>query len=189
MPISEYSKDEKELSPGETAIIKIHSTQRDMTGTGFFGEAVLRGDSPEEILEAAEQRSAEAENGVYIFTTEGNYITGDRFSVSYNEDELSRDGICQTEISFSKCSPKCVTITRSGTLSSSFIIEEGKRQYSVYKTPYGALEMCVYARRVDNRLTENGGLLILDYAVELKGMTAQRTKMRVDVKVKNENEA
>ena len=62
-------------------------------------------------------------------------------------------------------------------------MEEGKRQYSVYKTPFGNLEMCVYAKRVDNSISENGGTLILDYAVELKGMTAQRTKMRVDVKV------
>ncbi len=185
MPVSEYEKDDRESSCGTPVIVKIQSTQRDMTGTGFFGEAVLRGDTPEEILEDAEERNDERADGSYVLTTEGTLRDGDRLFVSYKEAELSEDGECITEISFSHGEPGCVTVTRSGSISSAFVIEGGKRQYSVYKTPYGPLEMCIYARRVDNRLTKNGGTLILDYAVELKGMTAQRTKMRVDVRLKD----
>lgn len=184
MPISEYEKDERESPCGTPVIVKIHSTQRDMTGTGFFGEAAMRGDTLDDMLEDAEERNEETEPGTYELTTEGYLFSGERISVSYKEAELSEDGECITEISFQKDDPGCITITRSGSLSAAFVIEEGKRQYSVYNTPYGALEMCVYARRVENSVSESGGALLLDYAVELKGMTAQRTKMRVKVTTK-----
>jgi hypothetical protein len=35
--------------------------------------------------------------------------------------------------------------------------------------------MCIYAKKVENTITSEGGTLSLDYAVELKGLTAQRT--------------
>ena len=54
--------------------------------------------------------------------------------------------------------------------------------YSVYATPFGEIDMCTYGKRVENALSTDGGTLILDYAVELRGLTAQRTKMEVKVK-------
>lgn len=184
MPIREYETGETETDCGIPVTVKIHSTQRDMTGTGFFGDAVRSGESPDEILENAEKASQTGEAGVYVLTAGGCLFSDcGGFSLEYEEDGADEDERCKTRISFSPCEPKYVTVTRDGAFCTVFAVEEGKRQYSVYKTPFGNLEMCVYAKRVDNRISENGGTLILDYAVELKGMTAQRTKMRVDVKV------
>lgn len=180
MPISEYEINNTEPPKGAPVIIKLHSSQRDMTGTGLFGD-IADGKTPDELLRDASQGEA----GIYSLTTEGFLCDGDELSLFYKEtEELAGEGITETEIAFPKKEPKSVTIRRGGPLGTGFVIEEGKRHYSVYNTPYGSLEMCVYAKRVDNRLTEDGGVLILDYAVELKGMTAQRTKMRVDVKRK-----
>jgi uncharacterized beta-barrel protein YwiB (DUF1934 family) len=86
-----------------------------------------------------------------------------------------------TSVSFQENEPGIVSIIRSGQLSHSFVIEQGVRHYSVYTTPYGPLEMCVYGRKVINNMTDEGGTIRLDYAVELKGMTAQRTKMIIEV--------
>ena len=104
-----------------------------------------------------------------------------RISVRYKE---SAEGLpeWETSISFDASDRGIVSIIRSGQLSHSFVIEQGVRHFSVYKTPYGPLEMCVRGKKVVNELDENGGRLILDYAVELKGMTAQRTRMTVEVK-------
>lgn len=191
MPIREYENGEKGIGKsrregGIPVTVKIHSTQRDMTGTGFFGEAASLGENPDEILQNAEKTAENAEAGVYVLTTEGSLFScGGELSLEYEESSDEDDERCRTRISVSSAEPKYVTVTREGSFCTVFAAEEGKRQYSVYKTPFGNLEMCVYAKRVDNRISENGGILILDYAVELKGMTAQRTKMRVDVKVKS----
>ena len=87
-----------------------------------------------------------------------------------------------TSVSFDNNEKGIVSIIRYGQMSHSFVIEEGVRHYSVYRTPYGPLEMCVRGIKVVNNMTENGGSIALDYAVELKGMTAQRTKMTFNVK-------
>ena len=42
-------------------------------------------------------------------------------------------------------------------------------------------EMCIYSRRVDNRLSESGGSLYLDYAAEMKGAAAQRVKLNLEL--------
>ena len=65
-----------------------------------------------------------------------------------------------------------MTVERCGPLSSVFVISKGERLFSVYSTPYGNLDMCIYAKKVENTLSLDGGTLILDYAVELKGLTA-----------------
>ena len=166
---------------GTPVIIKIQSTQRDMIGASLFSDALINGADAEDILEDADFFS---EDGTYELTTGGEFDFSEKVTVRYREDALSEDGECMTEISFSPDDPKSITVTRTGAQMSIFLIEEGKRQISVYKTPYGPLEMCTYARRVDNKISDEGGTLILDYAVELRGMTAQKTKMKVEIKTK-----
>lgn len=106
-----------------------------------------------------------------------------RVSVKYKE---SAEGLPEwtTSVSYDEKEPGIVSIVRSGQLSHAFVIEAGVRHFSVYKTPYGPLEMCVRGRKVENELMEDGGRIYLDYSVELKGMSAQRTKMTLTVKKK-----
>lgn len=180
MPLSEYEIMQESPS-GTPVMVKIHSTQRDMTGASLFCEAIIKGTDPSDILEDAE---LSAPSGNYVLTTAGEMDVLEKTTVRYKEEGLSEDGECITEITFSENEPKSLTITRKGSVTCIFLIEEGKRQISVYNTPCGPLEMCTYATRVDNRIGADGGILLLDYAVELRGMTAQRTKMRLEIKAK-----
>lgn len=161
-------------------LLEIKSTQNDMTGLGFFSEAAEKKD-PEELLIDA----GEAVGGEYVFKTEGEMEIADRVTLSYAETELSGLEGSTTYISFAKDEPGIVTITRvsPGLRSMSFVIEAGRRNYSVYETPYGAIDMCTYTRLVENSVAEDGGEIRMVYSVELKGLTAQRTKMHVKVRV------
>ncbi|MBQ8915018.1 MAG: DUF1934 domain-containing protein [Clostridia bacterium] len=174
--IEEYEKDAPEIS-GRRVLVEMKSTQSDMTGVGFFN--VKRPESIDAMF-----RSAGSENNEYTLVSEGVLEKADgRITLSYEETAIEGVEGCSTIISFDPAMRGCVTVERVGPLASVFVISRGERIFSVYKTPYGAIDMCIYAKRVLNSLSEDGGMLILDYAVELKGLTAQRTKMEVKVTV------
>lgn len=176
MPIAEYEKDEP-IVAGKRVLVEMKSTQSDMTGVGFF--TVRKSDAPEKLLRDAEN----GENNEYSLVSEGFIEVRDsRLFLTYEENAI--DGVegCRTVISFDLSNPDCVTVERCGALSSAFVISKGERLFSVYSTPFGAIDMCIYAKKVENALGEEGGTLLLDYAVELKGLTAQRTRMSVKVR-------
>lgn len=101
-----------------------------------------------------------------------------RTLIRYNE---SLDGETQQicEVSFDTSVPGLVTICKSGMASTVMTIEEGKRHSCVYRTPFMDFEMRVRALRVDNKITENGGTLRMDYALEIRGAEAHRTVMEI----------
>ena len=175
MPIEEYTKEEMP-AVGKRVIVEMTSTQNDMTGVGFF--TVKKG-SPDKLLSDAPN----AEKNEYSLVSEGILEEQDgRIILSYEENAIEGITGCTTVISFDKKAPECVTVERRGPLASLFVISKGERLFSVYQTPYGALDMCIYAKKVENTITSEGGTLSLDYAVELKGLTAQRTRMEVKIK-------
>lgn len=178
MPIEEYAKDAP-APAGKRVLVEMKSTQSDMTGVGFF--TVKKGPeaSPDKLLSEV----PDGEKNEYSLVSEGLLeIREGRLLLSYEETAIEGVEGCTTVISFEVGSPECVTVERCGALSSVFVISKGERLFSVYSTPYGALDMCIYAKKVENALTEEGGTLYLDYAVELRGLTAQRTRMEVKVK-------
>lgn len=175
MPIEEYDT----LSPDSGAqrvLVEMKSTQSDMTGAGLF--SFENGD----VSKLFAKDTAD-ENNTYSLVTEGLLTKeGSRILISYEEEAIRGVEGCSTVISFDSTMPECVTVERRGRLSSSFVISRGERLFSVYETPYGLLDMCIYAKKVENTVTDGEGSLILDYAVELKGLTAQRTRMEVKVR-------
>ena len=68
-----------------------------------------------------------------------------------------------------------------------FTVEPNVRQYSTYDTPFGQVDLCVIGKKIENNMEETGGTLELDYAVELRGMITQRTKMTIRVRPESED--
>lgn len=179
MPIKEYETTGSASISGKRVLVEMKSTQNDMTGVGFF---TVKNEklSPDGLLCDA----VGGETNEYTLASEGVLeILDGRICLSYEETAIEGVEGCTTVISFEEGMPDCVTVERRGPLSSLFVISKGERLFSVYSTPYGAIDMCIYAKKVENRLTMDGGALCLDYAVELRGLTAQRTKMEVKVTV------
>lgn len=104
--------------------------------------------------------------------------------IMYDED-ASMDGT-QTVITVTepeKNGGKCiVSVVHTGGVFTGLICEEGVRHIGVYKTPIGSFEAAVYAKKCVAELgADDGGVIELDYLVELRGMDVQRTKMTIDV--------
>ena len=108
--------------------------------------------------------------------TVGKYaIDGSRCRISYDETDVTGMEGSVTEISFDMVASEIVTMSRSGTVSTALIFENGKRHHCVYTTPYMPFEVCVKTLSVDNRIAE-AGVLELDYIIEIRGARAERTK-------------
>ncbi len=177
MPNYEYEP--KSNGIDANAIIKINSVQFDATeGDESLFDAFFETLAAENNIEAQRETNDES----YEMVSECNISLNDgRIDIRYLE---GAEGLppWTTSVSFDVNDRGIVSIIRYGALSHSFVIEQGVRHYSVYTTPYGPLEMCVRGGKVVNEMTEDGGRIALDYSVELKGMTAQRTKMNILVK-------
>ena len=171
MPRSEYNTDN--TLDGDV-FIEITASQRDLAECSLFEDRRFFPANTE----------AETEDDSYTLNCTGTLTLEDgRVFLRYREPDTEDCEGAQTEISFLEGEPDCVTVSRTGESSSAFVIKEAARHTSVYGTPYGTLEMCVFAKKVKNSITaDEGGELELDYAVELRGLTAQRTKMTVKAK-------
>ena len=116
----------------------------------------------------------------YSMTADAYLIKGDdgRMVLRYKESlDSETEQVC--EVSFDPALPGLVTVCKSGMASTVMTIEEGMRHNCVYRTPFMDFEMRLRALRVDNTITENGGVLHMDYALEIRGAAAHRTVMEI----------
>jgi uncharacterized beta-barrel protein YwiB (DUF1934 family) len=114
-------------------------------------------------------------------TTEASYHDdGTLVCIRYKENELSGMEGSRTLVSFHKKDPQMLSMMRDGSVKTAMVFEAGKRHTTVYQTPIMPFEVCIFTRKVDNRI-EQDGTLCMDYAVELRGAQTERTNffMRV----------
>ena len=81
---------------------------------------------------------------------------GDHWVLSYEETELT--GMAGTTTTFTVAGPR-VVLTRSGSVNSQMVFEEGKQHTSLYETPFGELSIDIQTSRLLHNLTERGGLM------------------------------
>ena len=103
-----------------------------------------------------------------------------RLKISYEETEATGMDGSVTAITFLTDQPEVVSMIREGVVSTVLVFEEGKRHHCLYQTPFMPFEICVHTMKVENRLVEEG-YLMLDYVIEIRGAKAERTKFRMEV--------
>lgn len=160
--------------------ITIMTMQSEQGGFSLFGNAFF-GNEP--IYEPDPYKGLCADEIDVITTNFDGLITqtGDTTHITYFEDDTSGMGGVKVVIAFNKNEPKEVTITRSGAVNTIMLFSQGERTISVYNTPYMPFELGIYAKRVDNRILDDG-VLEISYILELKGALAQKTEMRMEIK-------
>lgn len=120
----------------------------------------------------------------YIFTTEAEMeFTPEQITLTYEEADDSTLGNTHNIIRYDPANPHALSIQRSGELMNTLVCEKGRRHTSVYTSPMlpMALEACTFTRRCDVNLNEQGGVVFLDYLIEIRGADVQRTTIRMDV--------
>ena len=78
-----------------------------------------------------------------------------------------------------------VTLERKGSINSKMYIEEGKRNYCFYNTPFGELFISVFGEKVEHNLNENGGKINLRYTIDSDMKMISRNQVDIFVKEVN----
>jgi|GEM_PF-141083 len=102
--------------------------------------------------------------------TEGTLTkAGDAYMIEYDESELS--GLVGTR-TFIEVHEGSVFLRREGSFPSQMFFEQGKKYVNIVDTPYGEMEMGVFATKVDCHVNEDEGDLRLDYLIDISGRNA-----------------
>ena len=107
--------------------------------------------------------------------------TDSGYHLSYQETELT--GLGGTTTTFHVEPDSKVTLIRLGEVTSQMVFEEQKKHISAYETPYGAMTVGVATHRVSANLSETGGTLEIDYALEIDHAIAGENCFRIQVRM------
>ena len=104
------------------------------------------------------------------------------YTLSYQESEIT--GLKGVHTSFASQNG-VITLTRSGALNSQMVFQEGRRHLSMYNTPYGAMSVGVNTRHLLADLSDKGGDIEIDYAIEIDHAIAGRSVFQIKVREAN----
>ena len=109
-------------------------------------------------------------------------MRGGRIYIKYEEDISGEGDIVENTMSFDTGERDVISLSRIGDAKMSCVFERGKRYPCNYELPFGAFELVVSAKCVDNSVDyEKGGEVYLKYAMESRGIVIQKVKDRVTV--------
>ena len=115
--------------------------------------------------------------------TEGTMmLTEDGLTLSYEETALT--GMEGTTTTFEVCGPR-VILTRSGTVNSQMVFEEGRQHTSLYETPFGELSVDIQTSVLKHNLTERGGLMEIKYSIAVEHTVTGRNCFKIRVRRKH----
>ena len=105
----------------------------------------------------------------------------DGWKLSYQESDLTgMEGVTTTF----RIEPQKITLTRSGTLSSERVFQEGIVHESLYKVEFGALMISVCASKISTQLTKEGGTVDLVYTIEIEQSAAGTIDYHLEIRPK-----
>lgn len=116
------------------------------------------------------------------FSTEGKfYREQDIACLSYDESEVSGMEGTQTTVKFAD---EKVSVIRLGSVNSIMEFEPGKRNVTLYSTPYGNVSMGIVTKGINIDYDEGQepvGIKV-DYAIEVEGVP--NSENRLDIKIR-----
>ena len=101
------------------------------------------------------------------------------YTLSYQESEITGLEGTLTTI---QVEGEQVTLMRMGEFNSQMVFQEGRRHLSKYNTPYGAISVGVNTRHLLADLSDKGGDIEIDYAIEIDHTVAGRNVFQIKIK-------
>lgn len=105
-----------------------------------------------------------------------------RVLLEYQETELT--GMEGTTTTFDVNGSK-VTLTRTGTVNSQMVFEEGRQHTSLYETPFGEMTVDIQTSRLRHNLSERGGVMDIKYSIAVEHTVTGRNCFKIRVKRKS----
>ena len=117
------------------------------------------------------------------FMTKGTLHLGERndavleYTESSQDEETGEISTSQVILSLEK---DRVTMTRKGECSNTMVFVPDHRFEGIYQTPYGDMDMAVYARGVRCEIGEQKGSVHLKYQINLQGAYASTNELHLE---------
>ncbi len=119
------------------------------------------------------------DDSVELVTSGRFYEKNGCYYVSYKESELTGLGDTTTTVKIEK---NKVTVIRFGDLETHLIFEEGKKHISYYDMGFGALTVGISTKSIDKTLSDDGGRMKIDYAMEINNAVAGESALCMDIR-------
>ncbi len=124
---------------------------------------------------------AQGDRDVVELLTTGSFSrTKDAYFISYEESEATGFEGAHTTLRFDPRDSR-VTMTRSGSLNTQLIVEEGRRHQCNYDTGYGQMTIGVLGDRITSTLTDEGGDISFGYTLDIDTALASENQVYVSV--------
>lgn len=107
----------------------------------------------------------------------------DGFKVQYDETELSGMKGTKTTMIIRKDS---FDLIREGTTETKMEFVVNEITTTMYKTPYGVMDIDIYTKKLDIDVNENGGTINAIYILEIGGQPELTTNLNVEIKTHEE---
>ena len=136
------------------------------------------------IIKITDRHIQDGEEYEAELTTSGEFeITENGCKVVYTEtDEELENCVTTLDVTGSEK----ISMTRAGKYNTEMVIEKDRRHSCFYQTPYGELMMGIFAKKVVNEMTENGGTLNFSYTIDFNNTPASENELTVSVLLKEE---
>lgn len=108
------------------------------------------------------------------------YETEDGFKVEYEETKLSGMEGTKTIIIIR---PDSFDLIREGTTETRMEFKNNKRTVSLYKTPYGIMDINIDTKKLDIDVSKDGGTVSTMYILEIGDQPALKTNLTIDIKI------
>lgn len=104
---------------------------------------------------------------------------GGEITLEYKESELT--GMEGTNTRFT-VKPDEVELTRTGMVESRILFQRGRRNSSLYETPWGTMMVDVATTRLAHRLNERGGVMEIGFTIAVNQQVAGENRFKIRVK-------
>lgn len=140
------------------------------------------GKKKEALIQIKGVQRVEGDDDVVELLTTGFFSRQkDGYLISYEESEATGFGGAQTTLYYEE-KPNRVTLTRTGSVNSQLIVEQGKRHQCSYDLGFGSMIIGVNCSIIHSTLSEDGGEIGFSYSLDLN--TALTSENRVIVAVR-----
>ncbi|KHD37199.1 hypothetical protein NL50_07705 [Clostridium acetobutylicum] len=124
-------------------------------------------------------QQAEDEKPIEVVTPGDFYKRNNCYYATYKETEISgMEGTTTTlKIKEDKCS-----IIRHGSTSTKMEFEKDKKNYSIYSTPYGTMELEICTKEIAIDVSDEGGNVKIIYDLNVVNQLKQTTNIDITIK-------
>lgn len=120
------------------------------------------------------------EEPIEIVTPGSFYKKNDFYYAVYKETELS--GMEGTTTTLKMKQDK-FSLIRMGSTSTKMDFDENRKNVSMYKTPYGTIELEIKTNNLNVNVNKEGGDILINYGIGTAGQALKNTELKVKIKI------